>query len=60
MWSNFVDLAANIYSGKREEARDHARVHNSYIEQVCSVRYLEASQYERIKYISYKVCTFSS
>lgn len=34
---NFVELAANMYSEMREEARDHARVRNAYFEQVCSL-----------------------
>lgn len=31
---NFVEVAANMYSEMREEARDHARVRNVYFEQV--------------------------
>ncbi|KAL6528828.1 Polyadenylate-binding protein-interacting protein 7 [Orobanche minor] len=33
MCFNFVEMAANMYSEMREEARDHARVRNAYFEQ---------------------------
>lgn len=32
---NVVEMAANLYSELREEARDHARLRNAYFEQVC-------------------------
>jgi hypothetical protein len=31
---NIVEMAANMYSEMREEARDHARLRNAYFEQV--------------------------
>ena len=31
---NIVEMAANMYSEMREEARDHARLRNAYLEQV--------------------------
>lgn len=31
---NIVEMAANMYSELREEARDHARLRNAYFEQV--------------------------
>ena len=31
---NIVEMAANMYSEMREEARDHARLRNVYFEQV--------------------------
>lgn len=31
---NVINLAANMYSEQREEARDHARLRNAYFEQV--------------------------
>lgn len=31
----FVEIAGNMYSDLREEARDHARLRNAYFEQVC-------------------------
>lgn len=34
---NIVEMAANMYSELREEARDHARLRNAYFEQVCPV-----------------------
>jgi len=34
---DFVEIAANIYSEMREEARDHARLRNAYFEQVCGI-----------------------
>lgn len=34
MCFNFVDMAANMYSESREEARDYARLRNVYFEQV--------------------------
>lgn len=39
---NFVEMPASMYSETREEARDHARIRNSYFEQVCYLsRFLE-------------------
>lgn len=37
MCFDFVEIAANIYSEMREEARDHARLRNAYFEQVCGI-----------------------
>lgn len=34
MHFNFVEITANMYSEMRGEARDHARLRNSYFEQV--------------------------
>jgi hypothetical protein len=31
---NIVEMAASMYSEMREEARDHARIRNAYLEQV--------------------------
>ena len=32
---NVVEMAANLYSEMRDEARDRARLRNAYLEQVC-------------------------
>ena len=40
---NIIELAANLYSELREEARDHARLRNAYFEQVSPWKFIAYS-----------------
>lgn len=46
-----VEIAANMYSEMREEARDHARIRNAYFEQVCPTKSrLTSHQYWELRF----------